>query len=66
MSDRITKKWRLQQPCLTRWTEKHSAVLAVSELYDQIRQVLLELNDLPEEPRESRRKATNLFILCCD
>ena len=36
-------------------------VLAVSELYDPIRQVLLELSDLPEEPTESRRKATSLY-----
>ena len=49
MSDRISNKWRLQQLCQTRWTEKHSAVLAVSELYDPIREVLLELSDLPEE-----------------
>ena len=61
MSDRISNKWRLQQPCQTRWAEKHSAVLAVSELYDPIRQVLLELSDLPEEPTESRRKATSLY-----
>ena len=45
----------------TRWTEKHSAVLAVLEFYDPIRQVLLELSDLPEEPTESRRKATSLY-----
>ena len=31
MSDQISKKWRLHQPCQTRWTMKHSAVLAVSE-----------------------------------
>ena len=43
---------------LTRWTEKHSSVLAVSELYDSI---LLELSDLPEEPSESRRKAISLY-----
>ena len=47
----------MQQPCQTRWTEKHSAVLAVSELYDPI-QLFLELSDLPEEPTESCRKAT--------
>ena len=35
-------------------------MLAVSELYDPIRQVLMELSDLPEEPTESRRKATSL------
>ena len=50
----------MQQPCQTRWTEKHSAVLAVSELYDPI-QVLLELSDLPEEQTESRRKAISLY-----
>ena len=55
MSDRISNKWRLPQSCHTRWTEKHSAVLAVSELYDPIRQVLLQLSDLPEQPTESRR-----------
>ena len=64
MSDRISNKWRLQQPCQTHWTEKHSAVLAVSELYDPIRQVLLELSDLPEELTESRCKATS--VLCYD
>ena len=52
MSDRINNKWRLQQPCQTRWTGKHSAVLAVSELYDPMRQVLQELSDLLEEPKE--------------
>ena len=36
-------------------------VLAVSKLYDPIRQVLLELNDLSEEPTESRHKATSLY-----
>ena len=61
MSDRISNKWRLQQPCQTRWTEKHSAVLAVSKLYDPIRQVLLELSNIPEEPTESRRKAIFLY-----
>ena len=61
MSDRISNKWRLQQPRQTRWTEKHSAVLSVSELYDPIRQVLLKFSDLPEEPIESRRKATSLY-----
>ena len=51
-----------QPPCQTRWTEKHLAVLAVSELYYPIRQVLLELSDLPEEePTESRRKTTSLY-----
>ena len=38
-------------------------MLAVSELYDPIRQVLLELSDLVEEPSESRRKATFLFFI---
>ena len=61
MSDRISNKWRLQQSCQTRWTEKHSAVLAVLELYGPIRQVLVELIDLPEKPTESRRKATSLY-----
>ena len=46
--------------CQTRRIEKHSAVLAVSELYDPIRQVVLELGDLSEKPTESRRKATSL------
>ena len=27
MSNRISNKCKLQQPCQTRWTEKHSAVL---------------------------------------
>ena len=36
-------------------------VLAVSELYDPIRQVLLEFSDLPEDPTESRCKATSLY-----
>ena len=63
MSDRISNEWRLQQPCQTRWTEKHSAVLAVSELYDPIRHVLLKLSDLPEEPTESCRKATSLYSI---
>ena len=31
------------------------------ELYDPIRQVLLKLSDLSEEPTESRRKATSLY-----
>ena len=44
MSNRIGNKWRLQLPCQTRLTEKHSAVLAVSELYDPIQEVLLELS----------------------
>ena len=35
----MSNKWRLQRLCQTRWTEKYSAVLAVSELYDPIRQV---------------------------
>ena len=48
-------------PCQIRWTKKHSAVLAVLELYDPIRQVLLELSDLPEEPTESSRKAISLY-----
>ena len=61
MSDRMSNKWRLQQPCQTCWTEKHSAVLAVSELYDLIRQVLLNFSDLPKEPTEPRRKATSLY-----
>ena len=39
MSDRISNKWRWQQPCQTCWAEKHSGVTAVSELYDPIRQV---------------------------
>ena len=65
MSDRISNKRKLQQPCLTPPTEKHSAVLNVSELYDPIRQVSLELSDLPEDPTELRRKA-NLFVLCYD
>ena len=60
-SDRISNKWRLQQPCQIRWTEKDSAVLSVSELYDSIRQVLLEFSDLPEEPTESRCKTTSLY-----
>ena len=60
MSNRISNKWRLQQPCQTHWAEKHSAVLAVSELYDPIRQVLLELCDLLEKPTESRSKAISL------
>ena len=50
MSDRISNKRRLQQPSQTRWIEKHSAVLAVSELCDPIRQALLELSDLSEKP----------------
>ena len=61
MSDRISNKWRLKQPYQTRSTKKHSAVLTVSEFYDPIRQVLLELSNLPEEPTESRRKATSLY-----
>ena len=63
MSDRISNKRRLQQPCQTCWTEKHSAVLAVLELCDPIRQVLLELSDLAGEPKESRRKATSLYCV---
>ena len=61
MTDRISNKWRLQQPCQTRWTEKPSALLTASELYDPIRQVLLELSDLSEESTESRRKANSLY-----
>ena len=59
-SSRISNKWKMQQPCQTRWTKKHSTVLAVSELYNPIQQVLLELSDLSEEPTESRRKATSM------
>ena len=36
-----------------------ASFLAVSELYDPIRQVLLELSDLPEEPTETSQ--SNLF-----
>ena len=36
-------------------------MLAVLELYDPIRQVLLELSELPEELTELRRKATSLY-----
>ena len=61
MSDRISNKWRLQQSYQTRWAEKHSAVLTVSELYDPMRQVLLQISDLPEKPTESRRKAPFLY-----
>ena len=61
MSDRISNKRRLQQPCQTRSTEKHSAVLAALELYNPMRQVLLELSDMPEEPTETRCKATSLY-----
>ena len=61
MSDRISYKWRLHQPCQTRCTEKYLALLAVSKLYDPIRQVLLKLSDLPEEPTELRRKAAFFY-----
>ena len=44
-------------------TEKHSAVFAVSELYDPIRQALLVLSNLPEKPTESRRKVTALYAI---
>ena len=60
MSVRISNKRRLQQPFQTSWTEKHSALLAVSKLYDPKRQVLPRFSDLPVEPKESRRKATTL------
>ena len=59
----MRNKWRLQQPCQTRWIEKHSAVLAVSEFYDPIQQVLLELSDLPEKPIKSCRKAPSLYSI---
>ena len=36
-------------------------MLAVAELYDPIRQVLLELSDLSEKPTESRHNATSLY-----
>ena len=61
MSGRISNKWRLQQPCQTSWSEKHSAVLAVLKLCDPIRQVLMQFSDLPEDPTKSRRKATSLY-----
>ena len=61
LSDRISNTWRLQQPCQICWTEKYSAMLAVSELYDPIRKVLLELSDFPKDPTKSRRKATCLY-----
>ena len=35
--------------------------LGGSEVYDPIRQVLLKLSDLPEEPTKSRRKAITLY-----
>ena len=38
-------------------------MIAVSELYELIPQVLLELIDFPEEPTESRRKATSLYTV---
>ena len=60
MSDRVSNKW-MATTISNLLTEKHSTVLAVSELYDLIRQVLLELNDFPEKPTESRCKATSLF-----
>ena len=41
--------------------EIFSTVLAVLELFDPIRQVLLELSDLPDEPTESRRVANSLY-----
>ena len=59
----MTKRKNKFTPRQTRRTEKHSAVLAVSELYYSIRQVLLELSDLPEEPTESRRKTTSLYAV---
>ena len=70
MSDQISNKWKFQQPCQIPWTEKHLAVSVVSELYDPTRQVLLQLSDLPEEPKESRRKAICLYSVmisskCC-
>ena len=63
MSGRISNKWRLQQPCQTRWAEKHSAVLAVAELYDPICRVLLEFSDSPEESAETHRRATALYSI---
>ena len=63
MRDGISKKWRLRQRCQIRWPEKHSRVLAISELYDLIRQVLLKLGHLLEEPTESRRKAISLYTV---
>ena len=36
-------------------------MLAASELYDPIRQVLLELGNLSEKPTEPRRRATFLY-----
>ena len=35
--------------------------ISVSELYDTIRQISLELSDLPQEPTESRPLATSLY-----
>ena len=61
MSDRISNKLRLQQPCQTCYTDKHLAVLAVSKFFDPIRQVLLELSDFPEDPTESRREAISSY-----
>ena len=58
----MSNEWRLQQPCQPHWTETLSAMLAVSELYDPIRQVLLKLSELSEKSRESRRQATFLTL----
>ena len=63
MSGRISNKWRLQQPCQTLWAEKHSAVLAVAELYDPICRVLLEFSDSPKESAETHRRATALYSI---
>ena len=63
MSDRISNKRKLQQPCQTSYTEKHSTVLAVLKLCDPIRQVLMQLSDLPEDPTKSRRKTTGSTLL---
>ena len=57
----MINKWKSPQPRQTRWTEKRSAVLAVSKLYYPIRKVLLELSDLPEESAKLRRKTTFLY-----
>ena len=63
MNDLIVNKRKLQQPCQTHWTEKHSAVVVVPKFYDSIRQILLELSDLPEETTESRRKVTSMYFV---
>lgn len=58
MPGRITGKWRVHQPCETRWADRHSSVSTVAELYAPICEVLLNLSQTESECSE---KASSLY-----